>query len=239
MGGRRHPKLRPPAYRAKDIEDKTMARGSLSAKVLVGRASHWCAAAVVVPFLTLGAHASAGENGPTPSDWEAFVWAELTTARAAYICLSDQPASWCGEWWESRATQISKEMSESPSVVEAGKDDTDRDEKQPKTVSDPEWEALLKRVATRPPNRADFKTLSLRADEDADPAAMEVLGYAYAAGWGVAQDYAMAYKYYGRAFLAGAKHVKPNLDQVWTSLTPAQQQHLKGLFAATAPTDSL
>lgn len=225
---------------SQDIEKKTMARGSLAVQVLAGRTSLWCAAAIIVPFLTLGAHASAGENGPTPSDWETFDWAELSTARATYICLSDQPASWCGQWWENRATQVTKKGSGSESESESEKDETEPTEpdEKPKTVSDADWEALLKRVATAPPNPADFSTLSLRANEGADPAAMEVLGYAYAAGWGVAQDYAKAYGYYGRAFLAGASHVKPNLDQIWTVLTPAQRQRLKSLFVAAAPADS-
>ena len=216
---------------SQDIEKKTMARGSLAVQVLAGRTSLLCAAAIIVPFLTLGAHASAGENGPSPSDWESFDWAELTTARATYICLSDQPASWCGQWWESRATQVTKKEPEA--TDEAGPYGPPRPpalEKNPKRVSDADWEALLQRVATAPPNPADFSTLSLRANEGADPAAMEVLGYAYAAGWGVAQDYAKAYGYYGRAFLAGASHVKPNLDQIWTVLTPAQQQRLKVSF---------
>jgi hypothetical protein len=229
-----------------------MARRSLTVPVPAGRTSHWCAAAIVVPFLTLGltlgAHASAGENGPTPSDWEKFDRTELTTARAAYICLSDQPASWCGQWWESRATQVANKDAEAgmdgpepygppapPGTSKAGK--PPEPEEKPKTVSDADWEALLKRVATRPPNPADFKTLSLRAGEDADPAAMEILAYAYAAGWGVARDYAKAYTYYGQAFLAGASHVKPNLDQIWSFLTPEQRQRLKGSFAAAPPAD--
>ncbi len=216
-----------------------MARKSLTVQVLAKRTGLWCAAAIIVPFLTLGAHATAGENGPTPSDWEKFDWAELRTARATYICLSDQPASWCGQWWESRATRATKK--EPGATDEAGPYGRRRPpalDESPKRVSDADWEALLQRVATAPPNPGDFKTLSLRAREDADPAAMEVLAYAYAAGWGVAQDYAAAYTYYGRAFLAGAGHVKPNLDQIWGFLTPEQRQRLKGSFAAAAPTDS-
>lgn len=211
-----------------------MARRSSTVQALAGHTRLLCAAAIIVPFLTLGAHASAGENGPTPSDWENFDWAELTTARAAYICLSEQPASWCGQWWESRATQVTKKAPDAEKEETAPARPAALDEK-PKMVSDDDWNALLKRVAAAPPNPADFKTLSLRAREDADPAAMEVLAYAYAAGWGVAQDYAMAYKYYGRAFLAGASHVKPNLDQIWAYLTPEQQQRLKGSFADAAP----
>ena len=221
-----------------------MARRSLTIQILARRTSLWCAAASIVTVLALGAHASAGENGPTPTDWETFDWAELTTARANYICLSDQPASWCGQWWESRATQVTKKTPES----ESGKDgsrpfgppasEASEPNEKTKTVSDADWDALLQRVATRPPNPADFRTLSLRAGEDADPAAMEVLAYAYAAGWGVAQDYAKAYTYYGRAFLAGASHVKLNLDQIWSLLTPEQRQRLKSSFAAAAPADS-
>ncbi len=240
----------------------TAAKGSLTVQVLAERASIWCTAAIIVLFLTLGAHASAGENGPMPSDWEKFDRTELTTVRAVFICLSDQPASWCSQWWESRATQAKKKEPEpesepgsgsksasgsesaSGSNSASGKKETEPLEPpalegKPKTVSDADWDALIQRVAAAPPNPADFKMLSLRASEDADPAAMEVLGYAYAAGWGVAKDYAEAYLYYGRAFLAGAGHVKPNLDQIWTVLTPEQQRRFRTLFVAAAPADSL
>lgn len=216
-----------------------MARGRVSVQIPAGHASRWCAAAIIVSVLALGARASAGENGPTPSDWETFDWAELNTARANYICLSDQPASWCGQWWESRATQVAKTEPDANDETEPyGPPAPPAIIEKPKAVSDAKWDAVLKRVATRPPNAADFKSMSLRADEDADPAAMEVLAYAYAAGWGVAQDYAMAYKYYGRAFLAGANHVKLNLDQIWTFLTPKQQRSVEDLFAAAAPSRS-
>jgi hypothetical protein len=170
--------------------------------------------------------------GPTPSDWEELAWSELTTARATVICLSDQPASWCGEWWESRSIEIAKN-------TPAAELEESEPEEKPKAVPDADWEALLHRVSTRPPNPADLGTLSLRAKEDADPAAMELLGYAYAAGWGVEQDYARAYEYYGLAFVAGASHVKPNLDELWTFLEPEQRQRLKGMFPASASAESL
>ncbi len=41
--------------------------------------------------------------------------------------------------------------------------------------------------------------LDRAVDEDADPAAMEVLGYAYAEGWGVTQDYDIAVRWDRRA----------------------------------------
>ena len=61
---------------------------------------------------------------------------------------------------------------------------------------------------------------------------MEVLGYAYAQGWGVTQDYTRAYEYYGRAFSLGSSDVKSNLDQLWKHLEPEEQQRLKGMFKA-------
>lgn len=212
---------------------------STQATHLRGGGTPWWASAVAIPFLTLGAHAAAGEMGPTPSDWEKLVWSELTTARATLICLSDQPASWCGEWWESRDTEIAEKTPEIAKNTPAAELEDSEPVEKPKAVPDADWEALLHRVSTRPPNPADFETLSLRAKEDADPAAMEVLGYAYAAGWGVEQDYARAYEYYGLAFVAGASHVKPNLDQLWTYLAPEQRQRLKGMFQASASAESL
>jgi len=183
---------------------------------------------IAIPLLMPSPHASAGENGPTPYDWDSFDWTELTSARATYICLADEPASWCFEWWESRTIKVVKRV---PEVVTEDPAPPLPVVKQ-KAVPDNRWNALLKRIASGPPSPPDLRMLTLRADEDEDPAAMEVLGYAYAQGWGVDQDYTRAYEYYGRAFSLGSSDVKSNLDQLRKHLEPVQQERLKGMFKA-------
>ena len=150
--------------------------GNSTARPLHGHPRLWCAAAamVAIPLLMLALQASAGENGPTPYDWENFEWTELTSARATYICLADQPASWCYEWWESRAIKVVKKV---PEVVTEEPAPPEPVVKR-KAVPDQRWKALLRRIASAPPSPADLRMLSLRADDDKDPAAMEVLGYA-------------------------------------------------------------
>jgi len=81
---------------------------------------------------------------------------------------------------------------------------------------------------------ADLEIVKRRALDDGDPAALEILGYVYASGWGAAIDYGRAYEYYGRAYMAGATHVKTNLDGLWPVLTSAQRRRLKTLFEDAA-----
>lgn len=199
--------------------------------LLQGHARLWSAAAAIItiPLLMLSPHALGGENGPTPYDWDTFDWTELTSARATYICLADEPAAWCFEWWESRTIKVVKRV---PEVVSEDPAPAHAPVVKQKAVPDNRWNALLKRIASGPPSPPDLRMLTLRADEDKDPAAMEVLGYAYAQGWGVTQDYTRAYEYYGRAFSLGSSDVKSNLDQLWKHLEPEEQQRLKGMFKA-------
>ena len=178
--------------------------------------------------------AAAGEMGPTPSDWNDLNWRELETSRAAYICLSDSPATWCGDWWDSRTDRpLRLTPEDEDGMAEAAPPPP------AKAVSDARWQEVLERIAVAPPSRADFLYLSLRALQDSDPAAMEVLAYAYALGRGVDRDYAKAYEYYGRVFYSGLEHVKPNLDQLWAFLTDEERLRLTALFAPGTVPDRL
>lgn len=100
----------------------------------------------------------------------------------------------------------------------------------PKAVPDAAWAALLDGIEGRPPNGQELAFIERRANQDHDPVALELLGFAHARGWGAPTDYELAYEYYGRAFLAGVAWVKPNLDALWSFLDPEAQVRLKLRF---------
>ncbi|CAN0393788.1 unnamed protein product, partial [Ectocarpus sp. 13 AM-2016] len=75
-----------------------------------------------------------------------------------------------------------------------------------------------------------------RALDRRDTQAMEILGYLYAQGISVDRDYAEAYRWYGRALLAGEQRVRPNLDLVWGLL---QRYDLEAAVALTREFNAL
>ena len=176
---------------------------------------------------------------PLPEIGNTSDWREVPEARRTYICLSDTPPSWCSEWREWRALRAAPAAAPEeadPATAEAGAklarelEQARQAAPPPKAVPDDEWGEILARVAGAPPVPADLEKVMLRAIDDGDPAAFEVLGYVYASGWGASIDYGRAYEYYGRAFLAGATHVKANLDGLWGKLTEVQRRRMKALF---------
>ena len=56
---------------------------------------------------------------------------------------------------------------------------------------------------------ADLEIVKRRALDDGDPAALKILGYVYASGWGAAIDYGRAYEYYGRAYMRARRTSRP------------------------------
>ncbi len=204
------------------------------------RPALWLASALLIGGFLAPA---AAQRLPSPGDWEYLEWRDVPEARRTYICLSDSPPSWCVEWreWRSRriapagAAAVAPENDETAATQAAAKraremEEARRAAQQTKAVPDDEWEAVMARVAGAPPVPADLEKVTLRAFDDGDAAAFEVLGYVYATGWGAAIDYGLAYEYYGRAFLAGATDVKANLDGLWGKLTDAQRRRMKALF---------
>ena len=93
---------------------------------------------------------------------------------------------------------------------------------------------MVAKVAEIAPNADDLETIQKRAKDDGDASAYEVLAYIYARGFGVPNDIEKSYEYYGQAFIRGAVHVKPNLDNLWKQLEPEAQGRMRQMFEKAA-----
>ena len=164
--------------------------------------------------------APAGEAEPTPSPWEHPLWHNATTAMRLYVCdHARRRPSWCGAPRELPAS-VPLPAPQGPPLVE----------------EDAQWLAFLEAADPANLSPQEVTMVRRRATERRDPQAMEILGYIHAEGLSVARDYAEAYRWYGLAFLAGEKRVRPNLDVVWQQL---QRTDLEAALALTREFDAL
>jgi hypothetical protein len=162
----------------------------------------------------------AAEAEPAPSPWEHPLWHNATTAMRLYVCdHARRRPSWCGAPRELPAN-VTLPAPQGPPLVE----------------EDARWLAFLEAADPANLSPQEVAMVRRRATERRDPQAMEILGYIHAEGLSVARDYAEAYRWYGLAFLAGEKRVRPNLDVVWQQL---QRTDLEAALALTREFDAL
>lgn len=154
------------------------------------------------------------------SPWEHDLWNGATTMMRIYVCShARRPPSWC-----SQEQQLPSEV---PLPDEQGP---------PLTAEDAAWLNFLETVD---PGNLSLKQVAFiknRALKRGDTQAMEILGFLYAQGISVDRNYAEAYRWYGRAYLAGEKRVKPNMDLVWRLL---QKFDLQAAVALTREFNAL
>lgn len=176
-------------------------------------------------LLAAGAASAAAQNLPLGAGLD---WQKVAPDVRTFLCLPDQRPAWCGDALKAPPPSPASAPAEpprtrgAPASAPAGPP--------AKSVADTDWQALLAALGQRPPNAADIATMERRAFEDRDASAFEVLGYAFATGWGRPMNYARAYEYYGLALVAGRESVRPNLDEIWRFLDDAQRQFLKFRF---------
>jgi len=171
------------------------------------------------------------DEGPPPAEteavtedatspWEHPLWHNATAMMRVYICdYARRPPTWCGEHQELPAKAALPDPQGPPLIAE-----------------DAEWLAFLETAEPASFTKEEVALVRRRAAERRDPQAMEILGYLYAQGVAVERDYAEAYRWYGLAFLAGEKRVRPNMDIVWQQL---QRHDLEGALRLTREFDAL
>ncbi len=163
---------------------------------------------------------AAAPADPGHSPWEHSLWANATTMMRIYLCdHSRRPPSWCGEP-QGLPADAQLPDSQGPPLIE----------------EDARWLAFLDQADPNNLSQEDVATIRLRAVKRRDPQAMEILGFLYAEGVSVERDYAEAYRWYGLAFLAGEKRVRPNMDVVWQQL---QRHDLEGALAVSREFNAL
>lgn len=154
------------------------------------------------------------------SPWEHDLWSGSTGMMRLYVCShARRNPSWCQE-----EQQL---PSKAPLPEEQGP---------PLTAEDAQWLAFLENTNPTALTTQDVEVIHQRASERRDPQAMEILGFIYAQGGAVERDYAEAYRWYGRAYLAGERRVRPNMDVVWGLL---QRHDLEAALALTREFNAL
>jgi len=162
--------------------------------------------------------AVAAEQGTSP--WEHELWTGATTMMRIYVCShARRRPSWC---------QDEQELpSKSPLPDEQGP---------PLTAEDADWLRFLEQADPGNLSPQDVAVITRRANDRRDPQAMEILGFLYAQGGPVERDYAEAYRWYGRAYLAGQRDVRANMEIVWGLL---QRHDLEAALALTREFNAL
>ncbi len=155
------------------------------------------------------------------SPWDAESWAAASDPLKTYICRREHPlAIWCADYLAAKDAQAR------PAPVE---------EVDTKAVPDVVWDELRGNTPLAALTPKDLELVRMRATRDGDPGAMEALGYLYTRGLVVRQNYVTGYRWYGRAYLAGAHHVRANMDKIWPMLKQAEKEKLIAEFEAEAP----
>ena len=154
------------------------------------------------------------------SPWEHELWSGATTMMRIYVCAhARRQPSWCEE-----EQQL---PSKAPLPAEHGP---------PLTAEDAAWLHFLERTDPSRLTAQDVAVIKRRASERRDPQAMEILGFLYAQGGPVQRDYAESYRWYGRAYLAGERRVRANMDIVWGLL---QRHDIEAALALTREFNAL
>jgi len=161
-------------------------------------------------------------------------WRKLDEDMLTFICLPEQAPRWCPDARAGVRPALPRPPP-APPVQDrrrsrSGPPPPPSPPPSPKSVDDETWQNLLAELTRRRPRPVDITTLEQRGFEDKDPTAFEILGYAYAAGWGRPKDLAVGYQYYGLALLQGHANSRANLDELWHFLSADEQRFIQFRF---------
>ncbi|MEM7168973.1 MAG: SEL1-like repeat protein [Pseudomonadota bacterium] len=166
--------------------------------------------AMALSFLPLATfHHDAKAEPISQSPWEHSFWQKSSPAMRAYACrYAWRAPQWCESIAADRRLYAVEEAEMFGPQI---------------TADDVRWLRLLESGDPQSLDDEDVAFIHNRAEANADPQAMEILGYLYSQGLGVKQDYGEAYIWYGRAYLSGESHVQENMDIVWSLLNQTDQ----------------
>ena len=159
-------------------------------------------------------------------------WRKLDEDMLTFVCLPEQAPEWCPDA-RAGALPVLPSPPPAPSMQDRrrrGGGTSPPPPPPPKSVDDETWQNLLAELTRRGPQPIDIITLERRGFEDKDPIAFEMLGYAYAAGWGRPKNLAVGYQYYGLALVLGHDDSRANLDELWRFLSADEQRFIQFRF---------
>ena len=190
---------------------------------------------LLISLTLLGTIWMSGVQAQTHTIGEPLHWQKLDEGLLTFVCLPAKAPGWCPD---ARAEDRPVELSPPPAPTvqdRRRRRDEPAPPPPPKSIDDETWQNLLAELTRRRPTPIDFTTLERRGFEDKDPTAFEMLGYAYAAGWGKPKDHAMGYQYYGLAFLLGKADSRANMNELWRFLSADEQRFIQYRFQRAFP----
>ncbi|GEM_PF-6232758 len=200
---------------------------------LIGRTTRLLPIACVVFLATAWGSSAQAQSATIGANLD---WWKLDEDMLTFVCLPERQPAWCAD---ARAGI----RPPPPPPPETAPGDRRRSRggppppppPPPKSVDDETWQVLVEELTRRRPRPTDIATLERRGFEDGDPIAFEMLGYAYAAGWGRPKNLALGYQYYGLALVRGRTEVQPNLDELWRFLSADEQRFIQFRFQRAFP----
>lgn len=163
-------------------------------------------------------------------------WWKLDEDMLTFLCLPEEQPAWCADARAGIRPPAPPPPEAAPGERRRGRGGPPPPPPPPpKSVDDETWQGLVEELTRRRPRPADIATLERRGFEDGDPVAFEMLGYAYAAGWGRPKNLALGYQYYGLALVRGRTEVQPNLDELWRFLSADEQRFIQFRFQRAFP----
>jgi hypothetical protein len=186
----------------------------------------------LVGLILLGTVWMSAAQAQTNTIGASLDWQKLDEDMLTFVCLPEKAPGWCPDAraWVRPALP---RQPPAPSVQDrrySRVGPPPPPPPPPKSVDNETWQNLLAELTQRRPRPIDITTLERRGFEDKDPTAFEMLGYAYAAGWGRPKDLAVGYQYYGLALLGGHADSRANLDELWRFLSADEQRFIQFRF---------
>ncbi len=153
-------------------------------------------------------------------------WLRVPFGDYILVCSTMLPPKWCADWYDAFKMYTSLPEYIEPATVLANHRMREEDAK---AAAAQAWKDALVRISQNKVKSSDVDLVNEHA-KAGDVTALELLGWMYFDGRGVMKDYALAYKYYGRAVLAGREDLRPILEKVWGLLNETQKLEINQMF---------
>ena len=163
---------------------------------------------------------------PKTQDLALAEWLRVPFGDYILTCSTLLPPKWCPEWYEAFKMYATLPEFTEPAAILTAKRIKDEDAK---IAAAQAWKDTLARLSQNRVRPDDIELIRTHA-KDGEVTALELLGWIYYDGRGVTKDYGQAYKYYGRAVLAGREDLRPILEKIWQLLNETQKLEINQIF---------
>ncbi len=163
---------------------------------------------------------------PKTDDLTLAEWLRVPFGDYILVCSTMLPPTWCHDWYDAfKMYSTLPEFTEPASVLANQR----MREEDAKAAAAQAWKDTLVRISQNKVKQDDIELVTQHA-KAGEVSALELLGWIYFDGRGVIKDYGLAYKYYGRAVLAGREDLRPILEKIWGMLNETQKLEINQVF---------